>query len=194
MNAENLINDKNELRKFFISDDDYDEFLKQVNRNNKIIRLAEKVSDSERSHNYFNIIKYKKQIEEEIVRMIKRYVERNKERQERIDLSVMTLSEEEKQTLSEQTISICMCCDMIESFCMKIEEIFSKHDDLKLIHFIGLKKLISESRNHLRWLQKETELRDYENWGDACDFYIDSIPKRAAKLMKSLDDRKRRKK
>lgn len=188
----NIIKDKKELRKFFISDDDYEVFLKELQRNSKIMRLVDKVSESERSHDYCNIIKYKSQIEDEVLKMIQRYVDLNKERKEQIDISVMPLSEEEKQTLAEQTVSICMCCDMIESFCMRIDELLKPHSDIKLTQFLRLNDVLRETKSHIRWLQDETELRNYSSWGSACDFYIDSIPKRAAKLMKAADDKRRK--
>lgn len=191
--TQNLVKDKEFLREFFLCDSDYEIFLKELNENGKISRLVTKVNECERKKDYLNILKYKKQIEEEALRMVKQYVDRNKEIEEKINLSLMPLSEEDKQTLAEQSVSICMCCDIIESFCMKIDELLKPHSDIKLTQFLRLNEVLREAKIHLRWLQNETELRNYSSWGSACDFYIDSIPKRAAKLMKAADEKRGKK-
>lgn len=185
-------NNMDALRTLFISDTDYEDFIGRLRTDKKIAALTAKVRECDSKMDFCGGMRIRKQIEDEARKMVERYIQSKTKLEEKVALSEMSMSEEDKNTLAEQSVSICMCCDFIESFCMNIDEIMKRYGDYELTQFLELNKLLKKVRGHLRWIQDETVLRDHASWGVACDFYIESIPKRARKLMKTADNRKKK--
>lgn len=188
------LKNNNELRQFFFSDEDYTRFCERYKADKRVKKCVENVRAYERRGLYLQAMQERKKLEQITKEMVQSYIDANKDRKEQIDLCKLALSDEDREMLATDAVAICMCCDIVESFCMDIGEMLKRYGNYELVQFLGINKLLKEAREHLRWVQSDTDLRKYDSWGKACDFYIDSIPKRAKKLMKASDARKQRNK
>lgn len=187
----NIENNK-ELRAFFLSDDDYREFCAKFRADRRVRQFAGNVAWYEKRGKYLQAAQERKKMAGVAHEMINAYVKEHQEEKELIDVKTIKLSAEDKEKLAVNAVSICMCCDMVETFSDNIQQMLKKYGDYELVQFLHIEELLKSARSRLVWLEGETDLREFAGWCKACDFYIDSIPKKAQKLIDASDARKER--
>lgn len=188
----NSIENNDELRKSFLTDEDYSEFCARYRSDKRVKKCVENETRYQRKGQFLQAMTERKKLEDIARDMIRAYIEQNAKNEEKIDLCKLTLSPEDKEKLAKNAVAICMCSDMIESFCMDIRDMLKKYGQYDLVQFLSIEKLLKEAQKNLRWVESDTDLRKFDSWGKACDFYIDSIPKKAQKLIDASDARKER--
>lgn len=109
---------------------------------------------------------------------------------ERMDMYTLSLPDEVKERIIVLGIAIFMCCDMIESAVMDIDDILAKYeDDMHLEMFNDLIKLKELAKGKIEFLSKNSDYMKDFVWGDRCDDMYEMLRNKAAFLVRKQKEK-----
>lgn len=125
--------------------------------------------------------------------IIRRFKEENLKRAEKVQVASLSLTPEENEKMAKLCVSIAICADLVESYSMDIDSIIKRHEpETNFMTFQPFRDCLSKARETLKWLRENTDLYQYESWGNHCDDLQDMVKNKAGKLLRQSVDRKRK--
>lgn len=119
------------------------------------------------------------------------YVDEVNEQAETIDIHEVGFSKEELNQINTLTLSLFMCCDIIDSCIRDINSTLAKKDEsLRFEAFDEINDLAKEVKGKLSILSKQTSFMDKDDpeWGDTVDNMYQMMQNKAKSLIRKKGD------
>ena len=126
-----------------------------------------------------------KTINELYERVVYSYLKEAEETADRVDLNDLPMTDEDKDAALSYAIVMFMCCDIIESAIMDINDKFRKYDkDLSFEMFNDIRQLSAMVKEKLKWLQKNSGYMKDLAWANQCDNMYGLMQNKAKSIMR----------
>lgn len=117
-------------------------------------------------------------------RVLMSYVDDANNEADNINLESIGLSLEQMERINTLVITMFMCCDIIDSIIMDVNDVIKKKDDtLQFEQFDEVKELAKMVKGKLSILKKETSFLNSSKWGDIVDNMYDMMQSKARKII-----------
>ena len=158
-----------------------------------IMDIQSKITNLQRSGRIVNAMQLQQRLLKIEYDNVKLFIAENAKRAERVKLAHMGFKPEEREKIALLCVSIAMCADFVESYSMDVDSIIKRYEpDTAFLTFQPFRDVLGKARETLKWLSTNTDLYQYESWGNECDDLIQMIQNKAKKLIKKSNERKRK--
>ena len=115
-------------------------------------------------------------------RVLMGYVDDANNDADNINIEAIGLSQEQMERINTLVIAMFMCCDIIDSIIMDVNDVIKMKDDtLQFEQFDEVKELAKMVKGKLSILQKETSFLNSSKWGDIVDNMYDMMQQYSVK-------------
>lgn len=150
--------------------DGYERFRKAFEEQPKVREMRLQVQALQKSLQYIPALKLAQRIDEIELKAATNLLRETQEQGRKVSLISQKLPSEDLEKIVDMSIGIDVCCDIIETYCMDINDLLRKTDkDLSYEEMLGTVALLKKVRERLSFLAKHSRYRDFEPWGDECD-------------------------
>lgn len=139
-------------------------------QNPKVKELQIQADRLSASGNYAEALKLRKVIMDLFEKCEQEYVNKFNKADEEIKLIETNIPPQDMRQITKRILSLFMCCDIIETLIMDINDVLHKYDkSFRFNQFDELEAIAKSAKDKLEFLSKSTEYMDTMKWADACD-------------------------
>lgn len=166
--------------------------MKQAIRRDKFMQtLQNKRSNAIRAHNYVEVSRFSRLIEEVETRTINQYLSQYKEQAERMDNLMTDMSQEDRENMNIYTNSIIFLCDIIETLSIESDEILKKyHPDYNLEMFNKISQVGKEAKAHVKFMSDNTDMVYQISFADGADDISELLFNKVKSFIRKLRKKK----
>lgn len=178
-----------------ICPEDRAKFERDFESDREIKKLRSKLQEQERGFKIVQSIQTRQRIAEVKLRVLREMKKNMIQKVEKVSLLKLQIPQEPLQTIIHDIVAIHMTCDILESYSNEIEYLLQKHaPEWHIESFNNILKLGKQATEQINWIIRNTDLMEFDSWGNICDDFINSIRNKAAKLMRQSAEKKAREK
>lgn len=138
---------------------------------------------------YVESMQLKKKIKDLLELCKQKYVEEYNNSKTTLALSSAGLPKEDLEKITTLIMTLFMCCDLIESCQMDIQETLHHTDaSMQFEMFLGIRDIAKEVKKKIQYLYSETSYMSSTIWGDVCDDMYEMIQNKAKKIIRKVGD------
>lgn len=125
-------------------------------------------------------------------RVLMGYVDEANNEADNINIESIGLSHEQKERINTLVITMFMCCDIIDSIIMDVNDVIKKKDDtLQFEQFDEVKELAKMVKGKLAILGKQTKFLKSNDWGNIVDNMYQMMYNKAGNIIRRKRERDR---
>lgn len=175
--------------------EDKEKFERDFNSDKEIIKLKKQAAEYDKRFKIIEGIKTRQKISEIKLRVLREMKKGMTERVEKVSLLKLQIPHEKLQVIINDIVAIHMVCDMLESYANEIEWILKENaPDWHVESFNNILNLGKQATEQINWIMRNTDLMEFDSWGNICDGFVKSIRDKAAKLMRQSAEKRAREK
>lgn len=176
---------RQDIRNLFSTDEAFENFEKKFNQNELIKRLRNSITNSQRA---FRIVQAQ-QLQQKLYQVeydtAKSLLDEEKKKEEKLNIFKTNIKKEDIEKIIHLGLCLDVICDCAETYLMDIGDILKSYGEgYSYDGFDGVKKALGEVRKQLSALNKNSDYRKYNAWGDLCDELIDEIKEKVLEIDK----------
>lgn len=120
--------------------------------------------------NWHSALQKGKEIQALWTAFVTEYVKQTNDSAEQVDIRSIGLTQDELQSVDTNTLTLFMCCDIIDTCILEINDLIKKHsDDLEFDSFDEVRDLSTMVKGKLSVLNCQTTLMQGSTWGAIVD-------------------------
>lgn len=160
-----------------------------TNRDVMLLRTAQQ--EAQRVGNFQKALNIAQQIDNLWVICLDNYMRNMEAQGKQISLKASDLPEKDKDELLNRVMVLFMCCDIIESATMDMNDILKRtHKDASITTFEDLRQTLSLAKEKLKYLQNTGDYMKDLVWADNCDNMYDMMKSKAASIVRKRRESK----
>lgn len=160
-------------------------------QNPKVKELQIKADNLSAIGDYAGALKLRKVIRDLFDRCEQNYVNVFNKAEEEIKLIETNIPPKDMREITKRILSLFMCCDIIETLIMDINDILHRYDkNFSFNQFEELETLAKSSKDKLEFLSKSTEYMDTMKWADVNDDMCQMMVNKANGLLNRYNNGK----
>jgi hypothetical protein len=160
-------------------------------QNPKVKELQIKADRLSAIGDYAGALKLRKVIMDLFERCEQNYVNVFNKADEEIKLIETNIPPKDMREITKRILSLFMCCDIIETLIMDINDILHRYDkNFSFNQFEELETLAKSSKDKLEFLSKSTEYMDTMKWADVNDDMCQMMVNKANGLLNRYNNGK----
>ena len=165
-------------------------FSFDANKDVMLLRTAQQ--EAQRVGNFQKALNIAKQIDNLWTICLDNYMRKMEAQGKQISLKASNLPEKDKDELFNRVMVLFMCCDMIESATIDMNDILRRTEkDASITTFEDLRQTLSLAKEKLKYLQDTGDYMKDLVWADNCDNMYDLMKSKAASIIrKRLESKK----
>lgn len=154
-----------------------------TNRDVMLLRTAQQ--NAQREGNFQKALYVAQQIDSLWTICLDSYMRKIESQGKQISLKASNLPERDKDELLNRVMVLFMCCDIIESATMDMNDILSRTEkDASITTFEDLRQMLLLAREKLKYLQDNGDYMKDLVWADKCDNMYELIKSKAASIIR----------
>ena len=160
-----------------------------TNKDVMLLRTAQQ--NAQMQGNFQKALNIAKQLEELWVICLDNYMRKMESEGKQISLKASDLPEKDKDELFNRIMVLFMCCDIIESATIDMNDILRRtKKDASITTFEDLRQVLSLAKEKLKYLQDTGDYMKDLVWGYTCDNMYDMIKSKAASIIRKRRESK----
>lgn len=153
------------------------------NKDVMLLRTAQQ--EAQRVGNFQKAMHIAQQLEGLWVICLDNYKRKMEEDGKRFNLTASDIPDKDKDELFNRVMVLFMCCDIIESATLDMNDILKRtKKDASIVAFDDLRQTLSLAKEKLKLLQQTGDYMQDAVWGDTCDNMYDMIKSKAASIIR----------
>jgi hypothetical protein len=158
-------------------------FSFDTNKDVMLLRTAQQ--EAQMVGNYQKALHIAKQIDNLWTICLDNYMRKMEAQGKQISLKASDLPEKDKDELFNRVMVLFMCCDIIESATIDMNDILRKTEkDASITTFEDLRQTLSLAKEKLKYLQNTGDYMKDLVWADNCDNMYDMMKSKAASIIR----------
>lgn len=138
--------------------------------NKDVVLLRTAQQEAQRVGNYYKALHIAQQIDSLWTICIDNYMRKMEAQGKQISLKASDLPEKDKDELFNRVMVLFMCCDVIESATVDMNDILRRTEkDASITTFEDLRQILSLAKEKLKYLQDTGDYMQDLVWADNCD-------------------------
>ena len=159
--------------------------------NKDIVLLRTAQQEAQRVGNYKKALYVAQQIDNLWTICLDNYMRKMEEQGKQISLKASDLPEKDKDELFNRVMVLFMCCDIIESATMDMNDILRRTEKgASITTFEDLRQILSLAKEKLKYLQDTGDYMEDLVWADGCDNMYDMMRSKAASIIRKRKESK----
>ena len=164
-------------------------FSFDTNKDVMLLRTAQQ--EAQRVGNFRKALNIAQQIDELWTICLDNYMRKIEAQGKQISLKASNLPEKDKDELLNRVMVLFMCCDIIESATIDMNDILRRTEkDASITTFEDLRQTLSLAKEKLKYLQDTGDYMQDLVWADSCDNMYDMMKSKAASIIRKRRDSK----
>ena len=160
-----------------------------TNKDVMLLRTAQQ--NAQREGNFQKAMYVAQQIEELWTICLDNYLRKMEAEGKQISLKASDLPEKDKDELFNRVMVLFMCCDIIESATIDMNDILRRTEkDASITTFEDLRQILSLAKEKLKYLQNTGDYMKDLVWADNCDNMYDMMKSKAASIIRKRRESK----
>ena len=160
-----------------------------TNRDVVLLRTAQQ--EAERVGNFQKALYIAQQIDNLWTICLDNYMRKTEEQGKQISLKASGLPEKDRDELFGLVMVLFMCCDIIESATLDMNDLLRRTDKVASITtFEDLRQVLSLAKEKLKYLQETGDYMKDLVWADGCDNMYDMMRSKAASIIRKRRESK----
>lgn len=160
-----------------------------TNRDVVLLRTAQQ--NAQRVGNFQKALNIAQQIDELWTICLDNYMRKMEAQGKQISLKESDLPEKDKDELLNRVMVLFMCCDIIESATVDMNDILRRTEkDASITTFEDLRQTLSLAQEKLKYLQNTGDYMKDLVWADNCDNMYDMMKSKAASIIRKRRESK----
>jgi hypothetical protein len=160
-----------------------------TNKDVMLLRTAQQ--NAQREGNFQKALYVAQQIDSLWVICLDNYMRKMEAQGKQISLKASDLPEKDKDELLNRVMVLFMCCDIIESATMDMNDILKRtHKDASITTFEDLRQTLSLAKEKLKYLQDKGDYMEDLVWADKCDNMYELMQSKAASIIRKRRESK----
>jgi hypothetical protein len=160
-----------------------------TNKDVMLLRTAQQ--NAQREGNFQKAMYVAQQIEELWTICLDNYLRKMEAEGKQISLKASDLPEKDKDELFNRVMVLFMCCDIIESATIDMNDILRRTEkDASITTFEDLRQIMSLAKEKLKYLQETGDYMKDLVWADNCDNMYDMMISKAASVIRKRRESK----
>ena len=154
-----------------------------TNKDVMLLRTAQQ--DAQMVGNFQKALNIAKQIDNLWTICLDNYMRKMEAQGKQISLKASDLPEKDKDELFNRVMVLFMCCDIIESATIDMNDILCRTEkDASITTFEDLRQILSLAKEKLKYLQTTGDYMKDLVWADNCDNMYDMMKSKAASVIR----------
>lgn len=160
-----------------------------TNKDVMLLRTAQQ--EAQRVGNFQKALNIAQQIDNLWTICLDNYMRKMEAQGKQISLKASDLPEKDKDELFNRVMVLFMCCDMIESATIDMNDILRRTEkDASITTFEDLRQILSLAKEKLKYLQDTGDYMKDLVWADNCDNMYDMMKSKAASIIRKRRESK----
>ena len=160
-----------------------------TNKDVMLLRTAQQ--EAQRAGNFKKALYVAQQIDSLWTICLDNYMRKMEAQGKQISLKASDLPEKDKDELFNRVMVLFMCCDIIESATIDMNDILKRtHKDASITTFEDLRQILSLAKEKLKYLQDTGDYMKDLVWADNCDNMYDMMISKAASIIRKRRESK----
>lgn len=160
-----------------------------TNRDVVLLRTAQQ--EAQRVGNFQKALNIAQQIDELWTICLDNYMRKMEAQGKQISLKESDLPEKDKDELLNRVMVLFMCCDIIESATVDMNDILRRTEkDASITTFEDLRQALSLAQEKLKYLQNTGDYMQDLVWADKCDNMYELMQSKAASIIRKRRESK----
>lgn len=160
-----------------------------TNKDVMLLRTAQQ--NAQREGNFQKAMYVAQQIEGLWTICLDNYLRKMEAEGKQISLKASDLPEKDKDELFNRVMVLFMCCDIIESATIDMNDILRRTEkDASITTFEDLRQILSLAKEKLKYLQETGDYMKDLVWADNCDNMYDMMRSKAASIIRKRRESK----
>ena len=174
-----------DIRNLFSTDEAFEDFEKKFNQSAQVRNLRNLITNSQRA---FRIVQAQ-QLQQKLYKIeyetAKSLLDEARKKEEKLNIFKTNIRKEDIEKILHLGLCLDVICDCAETYLMDIGDILKSYGEgYSYDGFDEVKKALGEVRKQLSALNKNSDYRKHNAWGDLCDELIDEIKEKALEIDK----------
>jgi hypothetical protein len=154
-----------------------------TNRDVMLLRTAQQ--NAQREGNFQKALYVAQQIDSLWTICLDNYMRKMEGECRQIDLKYADMPDEDKDELMNRVMVLFMCCDIIETATMDMNDILRRTEkDASITTFEDLRQTLSLAKEKLKYLQDKGDYMKDLVWADSCDNMYDMMRSKAMSIIR----------
>lgn len=159
--------------------------------NKDVVLLRTAQQEAQRVGNYQKALHIAQQIDSLWTICLDNYMRKMEAQGKQISLKASDLPEKDKDELFNRVMVLFMCCDIIESATVDMNDILRRTEkDASITTFEDLRQTLSLAKEKLKYLQNTGDYMQDLVWADNCDNMYDMMRSKAASIIRKRRESK----
>ena len=160
-----------------------------TNRDVMLLRTAQQ--EAQRVGNFQKVLNIAQQIDSLWTICLDNYMRKMEAQGKQISLKESNLPKKDKDELFNRVMVLFMCCDMIESVTIDMNDILRRTEkDASITTFEDLRQILSLAKEKLKYLQDTGDYMKDLVWANNCDNMYDMMKSKAASIIRKRQESK----
>ena len=160
-----------------------------TNKDVMLLRTAQQ--NAQREGNFQKALNIAQQIDNLWTICLDNYMRKMEAQGKQISLKESNLPEKDKDELLNRVMVLFMCCDIIESATIDMNDILRRTEkDASITTFEDLRQILSLAKEKLKYLQETGDYMKDLVWADNCDNMYDMMRSKAASIIRKRRESK----
>lgn len=155
----------------------------ESDRNVRLLRTAQQ--DAQRMGDFKKALRIAKDVENLWTICLENYIQKAEREVGTIDTESADIPREDKDEMMEKIMVLFMCCDIIESSILDLNDVLHRtHSDINITTFNDLHQALDLAKQKLQYLQKTGDYMKDLVWADSCDKMYDMMQSKAKRIIR----------
>ena len=161
----------------------------EADNNVRLLRTAQQ--NAQRKGDYNRALTIAQNIDNLWTICLDNYIRKAESQVQSIDTKTMNMPEKDREGMMERLIVLFMCCDIIESALVDVNDILHKYyADVNITTFDDLRQTLDLSKSKLKYLQETGDYMKDLAWGDKCDNMYELMRNKARSIARKRKESK----
>lgn len=157
-------------------------------KNVRDLRILQQLSM--RKGNLRRSMEISEEIEALFADVVRLYIEEAEKKQVIFDTETNDLPQEDKEKMLEQLLTLFMCCDIIESSIIGVNDVLHKtKKDLNISAFDDISQAMQMAQEKLKYLSKNGDYMSDSTWGNQCDNMYEMMQNKAKAIIRKRKEK-----
>lgn len=161
----------------------------ETNKDVRLLRTAQQ--DAQRKGDYGKALSIAKDIQNLWTICLDSYIKKAENEANTFDTDSSDIPRKDKDEMIERLMVLFMCCDIIESATVDVNDILHRtHRDTNIVTFVDLQQTLKLAKEKLKYLQETGDYMKDLVWADKCDNMYDLMLSKAKSIIRKRKESK----
>lgn len=162
-----------------------DEFRGRFEMTPEVRQMRTRVQYFKSTGKFAEAMELEKTLEELFIVALHGYMERAEKQARSFKIETKDFSEKDNDDMMEKLMVLFMCCDIIESSVMDLNDALHRtRPDVNITTFDDVRQALSAAKMKLKYLQDKGDYMNDLVWGDSCDNMYEMMQSKARSIIR----------